>query len=154
MERPQTDRHSLSPSVNLVHWTKYRDTLSSRTLLVGPADAPPGFSTGLMTEKNKDEGGRACLSLGSAIDNSSVQLDQEEQPVHLPSPVRTIILDFSMVQFVDLMGSELLRQVSNPTAPKGEPKVYPVVLYSLLAYNTLLHKTHTSSSSRPGWMRL
>ncbi|KFZ52290.1 Testis anion transporter 1, partial [Antrostomus carolinensis] len=111
VKQPQTDRHSLSPSVNLVHWTKYRDKVSSRTLLVGAADSPPGFSTGLTTEKNKDEGGRTCLSLGSAIDNSSVQLDQEDQPMHLPCPVRTIILDFSMVQFVDLMGSELLRQI-------------------------------------------
>ncbi|NXL67517.1 S26A8 protein, partial [Chordeiles acutipennis] len=111
VKRPQTDRHSLSPSVNLVHWTKYRDKLSSRTLLVEAADEPPGFNTGLRTEKNKDEEGGSCLSVGSAIDNSSVQLDQEEQPMHLPCPVHTIILDFSLVQFVDLMGSELLRQI-------------------------------------------
>lgn len=82
--------------------------------------ASPGFNTGLTTEKNKDEERKACLSPGSAIDNSSVQLDQEEQPIHLPCPVHTIILDFSMVQFVDLIGSELLRQVSNLTAHKCE----------------------------------
>ncbi|NXW47827.1 S26A8 protein, partial [Nyctiprogne leucopyga] len=111
VKRAQPARHSLSPSVSLVHWTKYRDKLSSKTLLVGAADSPPGFSTGLTTEMNSDEGGGTCLSLGSAIDNSSVQLYQEEQLMHVPCPVHTIILDFSMVQFVDLMGSELLRQM-------------------------------------------
>ncbi|XP_035749645.1 testis anion transporter 1 isoform X2 [Egretta garzetta] len=114
MKRRHADSNSSSSSLNLVHWSKYGDKLSSRTLLVGAADAQcasPGFNTGLMTEKNEDEGRRACLSPGSAIDNSSVQLDQEEQPMYLPCPVHTIILDFSMVQFVDLIGSELLRQI-------------------------------------------
>ncbi|KFV59909.1 Testis anion transporter 1, partial [Tyto alba] len=103
-----------SSSVNLVHWSKYGDKLSSRMLWVGPADAQcasPGSNEGLTTEKNKDEGRRACLSLGSAVDDSSVQLDQEEQPMRLPCPVHTIILDFSMVQFVDLLGSVLLQQI-------------------------------------------
>ncbi|NXC75524.1 S26A8 protein, partial [Anhinga anhinga] len=108
------DSDSSSSSVNLVHWSKYGDKLSSRMLLMGAAEAQcasPGFHTGLTTEKNEDEGGRACLSAGSAIDNSSVQLDKEEQPMHLRCPVHTVILDFSMVQFVDLIGSELLRQI-------------------------------------------
>ncbi|KAM6192042.1 testis anion transporter 1 [Sarcoramphus papa] len=114
VKRRHADSDSSSSSVNLVHWSKYGDKLSSRTLLVGAADAQcasPGFSTGLTTEKNEDEGRRACLSPGSAIDNSSVRLDQEEQPMHVPCPVHTVILDFSMVQFVDLTGSELLRQI-------------------------------------------
>ncbi|NXE83453.1 S26A8 protein, partial [Cochlearius cochlearius] len=114
MKRRHADSNSSSSSVNLVHWSKYGDKLSSRTLLVGAADAQrasPGFNMGFTTEKNEDEGRRACLSPGSAIDNSSVQLDQEEQPMYLPCPVHTIILDFSMVQFVDLIGSELLRQI-------------------------------------------
>ncbi|NWH45988.1 S26A8 protein, partial [Fregata magnificens] len=114
VKRCHADSDSSSSSVNLVHWSKYGDKLSSRTLLVGAADvqcASPGFNTGLTTEKNEDEGRRACLSPGSAIDNSSVQLDKEEQSMHLPCPVHTIILDFSMVQFVDLTGSELLRQI-------------------------------------------
>lgn len=123
MKQHHADSNSSSSSVNLVHWSKYGDKLKSRTLLVEAADmqcASPGFNTGLTTEKNKDEERKACLSPGFAIDNSSVQLDQEEQPIHLPCPVHTIILDFSMVQFVDLIGSELLRQVSNLTAHKCE----------------------------------
>ncbi|NXJ36843.1 S26A8 protein, partial [Ciconia maguari] len=105
------DSDSSSSSVNLVHWSKYGDKLSSRTLLVGAAGASPGFNTELRTEKNEDKERRACLSPGSAIDNSSVQLDQDKQPMYLPCPIHTIILDFSMVQFVDLIGSELLRQI-------------------------------------------
>ncbi|NWQ95471.1 S26A8 protein, partial [Burhinus bistriatus] len=111
VKKRHADSDSSSSSVNLVHWSKYGDKLSSGIFLVGAADASPGFNMGLATEKNEDEGRRACLSPGSAIDNSSVQLGQEEQPVHLPRPVHTIILDFSMVQFVDLIGSELLRQI-------------------------------------------
>ncbi|NXW06820.1 S26A8 protein, partial [Fregetta grallaria] len=114
VKRRHADSNSSSSSVDLVHWSKNGDKLSSRTLLVGAADAQcasPGFNTGLATEKNEDKGRRACLSPGSAIDNSSVQLEQEEQPMYSPCPVHTIILDFSMVQFVDLIGSELLRQI-------------------------------------------
>ncbi|XP_076213933.1 testis anion transporter 1 isoform X1 [Aptenodytes patagonicus] len=114
VKRHHADSDSSSSSVNLVHWSKYGDKLSSRTLLVGAADAQrasPGFNTGCRTEKNEDEGRRACLSPGSATDNSSVQLDRIEQPMYLPRPVHTVILDFSMVQFVDLIGSELLRQI-------------------------------------------
>ncbi|KAM9595594.1 testis anion transporter 1 isoform 1-T2 [Morphnus guianensis] len=114
VKQHHADSNSSSSSVNLVHWSKYGDKLRSRMLLVGAADtqcASPGFNAGLTTEKSKDEERKACLSPGSAIDNSSVQLAQEEQPIHLPCPVHTIILDFSMVQFVDLIGSELLRQI-------------------------------------------
>ncbi|NXC18467.1 S26A8 protein, partial [Corythaeola cristata] len=109
------DSDSLSSSVILVHWSKCGDKLSSRTPLMGAADAQlasADLNAGLRTEKNEDEGRSDCLSPGSAIDNSSVQLDQEEQTMHLPCPVHTIILDFGMVQFVDLIGSELLRQVT------------------------------------------
>ncbi|XP_068774497.1 testis anion transporter 1 isoform X9 [Struthio camelus] len=106
---------SSSSSVNLVHWSKYGDRSSHRTLLVGAAQAQsasPGLKTGLETEKSQDEGKGACLSSGSATDNSSVLLHQEEeQKTHLLSPVHTIILDFSMVQFVDLQASDLLRQI-------------------------------------------
>ncbi|NXT41758.1 S26A8 protein, partial [Pelecanoides urinatrix] len=114
VKRHHTDSGSLSSSVNLVHWSKYGDELSSRTLLVGVADAQcasPGFNTGLATEENEDKERKACLSPGSAIDNSSVRFDQEEQSMYSSCPVHTIILDFSMVQFVDLIGSELLRQI-------------------------------------------
>ncbi|NXA27388.1 S26A8 protein, partial [Ibidorhyncha struthersii] len=111
VKQRHADSDSSSSSVNLVHWSKLGDKFSSRTFLVGAADAAPGVNTGLTTEKNEEEGRRACLSPGSAIDDSSVQIDQEEQAVHLPSPVHTIILDFSMVQFVDLIGLELLQQI-------------------------------------------
>ncbi|XP_009890035.1 PREDICTED: testis anion transporter 1 [Charadrius vociferus] len=80
VKKCHADSDSSSSSVNLVHWSKYGDKLSSRTFLVGAADASPDFNTGLTTKKNEDE-------------------------------VHTIILDFSMVQFVDLIGSELLRQI-------------------------------------------
>ncbi|KAM6044439.1 LOW QUALITY PROTEIN: testis anion transporter 1 [Chlamydotis macqueenii] len=103
--------NSLSSSVNAVH-SKHGDKLSSRTLLVGAADAQcasPGFHMGLKTE-NKGGGRRACLSR-SAVDSSSGQSGQEEQPMYLPCPVHTIILDFNMLQFVDLIGSELPRQM-------------------------------------------
>lgn len=120
MKRHHADSDSSSSSVNLVHWSKYGDKLSSRTFLVGAANASSGFNTGLTTEKKEGERRRGCLSPISPIDNSSVQLDQEEQPMHLPCPVHTIILDFSMVQFVDLIGSELMRQVRNLTAQKCE----------------------------------
>ncbi|XP_054660187.1 testis anion transporter 1 isoform X5 [Grus americana] len=111
VKQHHADSDSSSSSVNLVHWSKYGDKLSSRTFLVGAANASSGFNTGLTTEKKEGERRRGCLSPISPIDNSSVQLDQEEQPMHLPCPVHTIILDFSMVQFVDLIGSELMRQI-------------------------------------------
>ncbi|NXN23407.1 S26A8 protein, partial [Nycticryphes semicollaris] len=105
------DSGSSSSLVNLVHWSTYGGRLSSQIFLMGADDASSGFSAGLPTEKREDEGRRTCLSSASAIDNSSVQLDQEEQRVYWPCPVHAIILDFSMVQFVDLIGSELLRQI-------------------------------------------
>uniref|UniRef100_A0A8C2Y6N1 Solute carrier family 26 member 8 n=1 Tax=Coturnix japonica TaxID=93934 RepID=A0A8C2Y6N1_COTJA len=83
-------------------------------LLLGAANAQSassGITTQLQPEKNEDEGQQAGVSPGSAEGNTSAQLDGEEQPVLLPGPVHTIILDFSMVQFVDLQGSDLLRQI-------------------------------------------
>ncbi|NXK56352.1 S26A8 protein, partial [Chauna torquata] len=114
VKRCHVDGASSSSSVNLVRWSKYGDRHNSRTLLVGTADAQsasPGVNTGLQAEKKEDEGKGARLSPGSGADSSSVRLDQEEKSVHLPCPVHTIILDFSMVQFVDLQGSGLLRQI-------------------------------------------
>ncbi|KAM9217481.1 LOW QUALITY PROTEIN: testis anion transporter 1 [Leptosomus discolor] len=106
-KRHHADSNSSSSAVHLVRWSKHGDKLSSRTRLVGAADASPS-SPG---EKNKDEGRGACPPPGSATDSPSVQLDQEDQPMHLPGPVHTIISDFSMVQFVDLIGSGFLRQI-------------------------------------------
>uniref|UniRef100_A0A8C3KPL1 Solute carrier family 26 member 8 n=1 Tax=Calidris pygmaea TaxID=425635 RepID=A0A8C3KPL1_9CHAR len=106
-----TDTESSSSLVNLVHWSKYGGGLSSQIFLIGADDVASGFNAGLPTEKKEDEGRKACHSSVSAIDNSSVRLDQEEQRVYWPCTVHTIILDFSMVQFVDLTGSELLRQI-------------------------------------------
>ncbi|XP_065505794.1 testis anion transporter 1 isoform X2 [Caloenas nicobarica] len=137
VKRHHTDGDSSSSSANLVHWSKYGDNLSSRTLLVGAADVQcvsAGFSAGFWTEKTKDEGRGACLSPGSAIDNSSVQLEQEEQPMHLPCSVHTIVLDFSMVQFVDLTGSELLRQIIYMFHNIGITVLIAGCHYSLIAY--------------------
>ncbi|XP_040391669.1 testis anion transporter 1 isoform X4 [Cygnus olor] len=114
VKRSHTGSASSSSSVNLVRWSKNGDRHNSKTLLVGTADAQlpsPGTNTGVKTEKKEDEGKGASPLAGSAIDNSSVQLGQEEQSVHLPCPVHTIILDFSMVQFVDLQGSDLLKEI-------------------------------------------
>ncbi|KAM4645878.1 LOW QUALITY PROTEIN: testis anion transporter 1 [Amazona ochrocephala] len=109
VKRHSTDSSS-SSSANLVRWSKYEDKLSSRTLLVGAPDASPNFNRGVRTGSNEQDR-RACCAPGSAIDNSSVHFGQEQQPVHLPCPVHTIIFDFSMVQFVALAGSDLLRQI-------------------------------------------
>ncbi|XP_025912363.1 testis anion transporter 1 isoform X1 [Apteryx rowi] len=115
VKRHHMGSDSSSSSVNLVHWSKYGDRPSSWTLLMGAAQAQsasPGLKTGLETEKSQDEGRGTCLSSASAIDNSSVLLHQEgEQKTCLLCPVHTIILDFSMVQFVDLQASDLLRQI-------------------------------------------
>ncbi|KAM8988017.1 testis anion transporter 1 isoform 3-T3 [Ara ararauna] len=110
VKQHSTDSQSSSSSVNLVHWSKYEDKSSSRTLLVGAPDASPNFNRGVRTGRNEQDR-RACCAPGSAIDNSSIHFDQEQQPMHLPCPVHTIIFDFSMVQFVDLTGSDLLRQI-------------------------------------------
>ncbi|POI35479.1 hypothetical protein CIB84_000768 [Bambusicola thoracicus] len=110
-----TDSTSTSSSVNLVCWSKYGVRQNCGMLLLGAANAKsasPGINTRLQPEKNEDdEGQQAGVSPGSAVGNTSAQLDREEQSVHLPGPVHTIILDFSMVQFVDLQGSDLLRQI-------------------------------------------
>ncbi|XP_035203257.1 testis anion transporter 1 isoform X2 [Oxyura jamaicensis] len=117
VKRSHAGSASSSSSVSLVRWSKNGDRgdrHNSKTLLVGTADAQLpslGTNTGVTTEKKEDEGKGANLSAGSAIDNSSVQLGQEEQSVRLPRPVHTIILDFSMVQFVDLQGSDLLKEI-------------------------------------------
>uniref|UniRef100_A0A803YC38 Solute carrier family 26 member 8 n=1 Tax=Meleagris gallopavo TaxID=9103 RepID=A0A803YC38_MELGA len=87
------DGNSTSSSVHLVRWSKYGVRQNYGMLLLGAANAQSA---------------------------SPALFDQEEQPVHLPGPVHTIILDFSMVQFVDLQGSDLLRQVSNLTVFKCE----------------------------------
>ncbi|XP_030329310.1 testis anion transporter 1 isoform X2 [Strigops habroptila] len=110
VKRRSADSQSSSSSVNLIRWSKHGDKLSSRTMLMGAADASPNFNRGVRTGRNEQDR-RACRAPGSAIDNSSVHFYQEQQPVHLPCPVHTIIFDFSMVHFVDLAGSDLLRQI-------------------------------------------
>ncbi|XP_010016623.1 PREDICTED: testis anion transporter 1, partial [Nestor notabilis] len=110
VKRPSSDSQSSSSSVNLVRWSKYGDKLSSRMMLMGAADASPNFNRGVRTGRNEQDR-RACRAPGSAIDNSSVHFGQEQQPLHQPCPVHTIVFDFSMVQFVDLTGSDLLRQI-------------------------------------------
>ncbi|XP_031412810.1 testis anion transporter 1 isoform X5 [Meleagris gallopavo] len=108
------DGNSTSSSVHLVRWSKYGVRQNYGMLLLGAANAQsasPGINTQLQPEKNEDEGKQTGVPPSSAVGNTSALFDQEEQPVHLPGPVHTIILDFSMVQFVDLQGSDLLRQI-------------------------------------------
>ncbi|XP_068516368.1 testis anion transporter 1 isoform X4 [Anas acuta] len=114
VKRSHTGRASSSSSVNLVRWSKNGDRRKSKTLPVGTADAQLpslGTNTGDKTEEKEDEGKGASPLAGSAIDNSSVQLGQEEESADLSCPVHTIILDFSMVQYVDLQGSDLLKEI-------------------------------------------
>ncbi|NXA39583.1 S26A8 protein, partial [Eudromia elegans] len=115
VKRHQTGSDSSASSFNLVHWSKYGGGPGSRILLVGAPQAQPassGIKTGLEPGKSQDEGKGTCPSSGSAVDNSSVLLHEErEQKTRLLCPVHTIILDFSMVQFVDLQASDLLRQI-------------------------------------------
>ncbi|NXP14910.1 S26A8 protein, partial [Thinocorus orbignyianus] len=106
-----SDTESSSSVINLVHWSTYGGKVSSQISLMGADDVPSGPNMGLPTERREDEDRGACLSPVSAIDNSSVQFGQEAQRGYWRCPVHTIILDFSMVQFVDLIGSELLRQI-------------------------------------------
>ncbi|NWI10642.1 S26A8 protein, partial [Crypturellus soui] len=115
VKRHQTGSDSSASSFNLVHWSKYGDRPSSRILLMGTTQAQPadpGLKAGLEPGKSQDEGKGTCLSSVSAIENSSVVLQEEAEPkTRLLCPVHTIILDFSMVQFVDLQASDLLRQI-------------------------------------------
>ncbi|NXC37726.1 S26A8 protein, partial [Penelope pileata] len=108
---------SSTSTLNLVRWSKHGGRHNSGTFLLGAAGtqpAPPGTNTELKTEKNEDKGEENGVSSDFSIDQSSAWLDQEEKAVPLPHPihpVHTIILDFSMVQFVDLQGSDLLREI-------------------------------------------
>ncbi|XP_010083536.1 PREDICTED: testis anion transporter 1, partial [Pterocles gutturalis] len=142
VKRRHAGSSSSSSSLNLVRWSKCGDNLSSRTLLVGAAQY---LSYGLRTEKNEGEERRACPSPGSAIDNSSVRF---EQPVPLPCPVHTIILDFSMVQFVDAIGSELLRQCACITQDSSNAcmEFFPQIIHMFhnIGITVLIAACHSS----------
>ncbi|KAM9148444.1 testis anion transporter 1 isoform 2-T3 [Pangshura tecta] len=122
VKRLHRDNESSSSSLNLIHWSKFERKHSSGTLTTGMSQTQHAQSTAIRlraarpeTGKKKDEGKRIWNSSDLGVDTSTTLLCQE--PVQLQStefstyPVHTIILDFSMVQFVDLQASDLLRQM-------------------------------------------
>uniref|UniRef100_A0A8C0GPU1 Solute carrier family 26 member 8 n=1 Tax=Chelonoidis abingdonii TaxID=106734 RepID=A0A8C0GPU1_CHEAB len=124
VKRLHRDNESSSSSLNLIRWSKFERKHSSGTLTTGMLQTQHAQSTAIRlragrpeTGKKKDEGKRIWNSSDLGVDTSTTLLCQE--PVQLQStefstyPVHTIILDFSMVQFVDLQASDLLRQASH-----------------------------------------
>ncbi|XP_032660773.1 testis anion transporter 1 isoform X4 [Chelonoidis abingdonii] len=122
VKRLHRDNESSSSSLNLIRWSKFERKHSSGTLTTGMLQTQHAQSTAIRlragrpeTGKKKDEGKRIWNSSDLGVDTSTTLLCQE--PVQLQStefstyPVHTIILDFSMVQFVDLQASDLLRQM-------------------------------------------
>ncbi|XP_065448451.1 testis anion transporter 1 isoform X1 [Chrysemys picta bellii] len=122
VKRLHSDNESSSSSLNLIRWSKFESKHSSGTLTTGMSQTQHAQSTAIRlraarpeTGKKKDEGKRTWHSSDLGVDTSTTLLCQE--PVQLQStefstyPVHTIILDFSMVQFVDLQASDLLRQM-------------------------------------------
>ncbi|XP_029769204.1 testis anion transporter 1 [Terrapene carolina triunguis] len=122
VKRLHRDNESSSSSLNLIRWSKFESKHSSGTLTTGMSQTQHAQSTAIRlraarpeTGKKKDEGKRTRHSSDLGVDTSTTLLCQE--PVQLQStefstyPVHTIILDFSMVQFVDLQASDLLRQM-------------------------------------------
>ncbi|XP_039390622.1 testis anion transporter 1 isoform X2 [Mauremys reevesii] len=122
VKRLHRDNESSSSSLNLIRWSKFERKHSSGTLTTGMSQTQHAQSTAIRlraarpeTGKKKDEGKRIWNSSDLGVDTSTTLLCQE--PVQLQStefsayPVHTIILDFSMVQFVDLQASDLLRQM-------------------------------------------
>ncbi|NXU55431.1 S26A8 protein, partial [Turnix velox] len=107
VKQHHTDSESSSSSLNLVHWSKYEGKLSSQNFLVGSDEVA---TPKLVSRKSEAERRKSGLPSPSALDNSTAWLD-EEQPVPPPPPIHTIILDFSMVQFVDVIAAELLFQI-------------------------------------------
>lgn len=124
MKRLHRDNESSSSSLNLVRWSKFESKHSSGTLSTGMSQTQHAQSTAIRlraarpeTGKRKDEGKRTLLSSDPEADTSTTLLCQETVQLHSTEfstyPVHTIILDFSMVQFVDLQASDLLRQASH-----------------------------------------
>ncbi|XP_030417113.1 testis anion transporter 1 isoform X2 [Gopherus evgoodei] len=121
VKRLHRDNESSSSSLNLIRWSKFERKHSSGTLTTGMLQTQHAQSTAIRLRAarpetgKKDEGKRIWNSSDVGVDTSTTLLCQE--PVQLQStefsayPVHTIILDFSMVQFVDLQASDLLRQM-------------------------------------------
>ncbi|XP_050812553.1 testis anion transporter 1 isoform X1 [Gopherus flavomarginatus] len=121
VKRLHRDNESSSSSLNLIRWSKFERKRSSGTLTTGMLQTQHAQSTAIRLRAarpetgKKDEGKRIWNSSDVGVDTSTTLLCQE--PVQLQStefsayPVHTIILDFSMVQFVDLQASDLLRQM-------------------------------------------
>ncbi|XP_074833535.1 testis anion transporter 1 isoform X2 [Carettochelys insculpta] len=122
VKRLHRDDESSSSSLNLIRWSKFESKESSGSLTTGMSQTQHAQSTAIRlraarpeTGKKKGERKRTWHSSDPGLDASTTLLCQEG--VQLQSresstyPVHTIILDFSMVQFVDLQASDLLRQM-------------------------------------------
>ncbi|CAM5119836.1 unnamed protein product [Natator depressus] len=117
VKRLHRDNESSSSSLNLIRWSKFESKHSSGTLTTGMLQTQRAQSTAIRLRaarpesgKKKDEGERTWHSSDPGVDTSTTLLCQEATEFST-YPVHTIILDFSMVQFVDLQASDLLRQM-------------------------------------------
>lgn len=130
MKRLHRDNESSSSSLNLIRWSKFESKHSSGTLTTGMLQTQRAQSTAIRLRaarpesgKKKDEGERTWHSSDPGVDTSTTLLCQEATQLRSTEfstyPVHTIILDFSMVQFVDLQASDLLRQASHLNACKS-----------------------------------
>ncbi|XP_019401707.1 PREDICTED: testis anion transporter 1 [Crocodylus porosus] len=116
VKRSHRSSGASSSSLNLIRWSKFESKHSSETLSTGFSALSPGRpedirgrAAGPETGRQKDEGKRTLFPLDRGLDNSTTMLCQAaECSIY---PVHTIILDFSMVQFVDLQATDLLRQI-------------------------------------------
>ncbi|XP_073175984.1 testis anion transporter 1 isoform X2 [Lepidochelys kempii] len=122
VKRLHRDNESSSSSLNLIRWSKFESKHSSGTLPTGMLQTQHAQSTAIRLRaarpesgKKKDEGERTWHSSDPGVDTSTTLLCQEATQLRSTEfstyPVHTIILDFSMVQFVDLQASDLLRQM-------------------------------------------
>ncbi|XP_043389337.1 testis anion transporter 1 isoform X3 [Chelonia mydas] len=122
VKRLHRDNESSSSSLNLIRWSKFESKHSSGTLTTGMLQTQRAQSTAIRLRaarpesgKKKDEGERTWHSSDPGVDTSTTLLCQEATQLRSTEfstyPVHTIILDFSMVQFVDLQASDLLRQM-------------------------------------------
>uniref|UniRef100_A0A8C3S0F9 SLC26A/SulP transporter domain-containing protein n=1 Tax=Chelydra serpentina TaxID=8475 RepID=A0A8C3S0F9_CHESE len=145
VKRLHGDNESSSSSLNLIRWSKFESKHSSGTLTTGMSQTQHAHSTAIRlraarpeTGKKKDEGKMTWHSSDPGVDTSTTLLCQEavqlQSTESSTNPVHTIILDFSMVQFVDLQASDLLRQASHLNALDIQMSVLSVGIGLLLFF--------------------
>uniref|UniRef100_A0A8C8VKJ4 Solute carrier family 26 member 8 n=1 Tax=Pelusios castaneus TaxID=367368 RepID=A0A8C8VKJ4_9SAUR len=128
VKRLHRDNESSSSSLNLIRWSKCESKHSSGSLSTG-------MSQKQHTGKRMEEGKKTWLSSDPEADTSTTILCQLQSTEFSTFPVHTIILDFSMVQFVDLQASDLLRQASHLNVFKSRNQ-------SLFQYKPLFKISH------------